>query len=78
MFPSDFLSVPQNAELCSLIVLAPLDEGEKRGWLELLPLMDDMEKEILRSNLQSEIADFAELERMGVAELDRRIRELRS
>lgn len=78
MFPSDFLSVPQNAELCSLVILAPFDEGEKRGWLELLPLMDDQEKAILLGNLQAEIADFAELERMGVAELDRRIRELRS
>lgn len=76
MFPYDFLSEPINAELCSLIVLAPLSEEEKQGWLEVLPLMDETEKKILIENLKEEVEDFAKLEKMSLEELHKRAQSL--
>lgn len=76
MFPFDFFSKPLHAELAMLIVASPLQEEEKRGWLELLPVMNENEKNTLLRNLREEVKDFVELEKMSLQLLDQKIQAL--
>lgn len=76
MFPADFFSKPENAELATLIVMSPLAEKEKRGWLEMLPVMNLEEKQILNKNLREEIEDEMAFQKLSFEALEAKIKEL--
>ncbi|MEK9132702.1 MAG: hypothetical protein AAB606_03290 [Patescibacteria group bacterium] len=72
----DFFSNTENAQLATLIMLAPLKYEEKMGWLEMLPDMNEAEKAELKENLLAEIDDMAELENQSMQALDERVKAI--
>lgn len=55
---------PLNIQIITLLEIVPLSEQEKSGWHELLPYMEDHDKEKLIKNLEAEIDDFDKLQAM--------------
>lgn len=73
---TDFFSKNINAQLATLIIASPLDDEEKRGWFEMLPLMNEGEKEELKLNLEEEIDDFYSFEKEKLQAFDAQVSQM--
>lgn len=76
MFPYDFFSQHDNAELALLIVSSPMPDDEKEDWLKTLTLMNAEEKVELCKNLIAQIQHVDELEKVSMDMLMKKIAQL--
>lgn len=75
MIPQDFFSIPLHAEIAALLIACALPDKEKRIWLEILPVMNEEEKEELRSNLAQDIHATLKLEADALRKFEQKTQE---